>query len=56
MSIPRDLVRLTIVLATVATVAAAITSIVTLARSRRTEGGHEYHPWDHTVAPSDSAR
>ena len=55
MAIPRDLIRLTIALATAATVAAGITSIVTLARSRRTEGDQKYHPWDHTVSESDSA-
>lgn len=55
MSIPRDLIKLTIALTAAVAVAAGITSIVTLSRSRRTGGDLDYHPWDHTVSNSDSA-
>lgn len=55
MSIPRDLVKLTIVLATVAAVAAGTTTIVTWFRSHRTEESNGHHSWDHTVDPSNSA-
>lgn len=55
MSISRDLVKLTIVLATVATVAAGTTTIVTWLRSHKTEESNGHHPWDHTVDPSNSA-
>ncbi|GAA1937445.1 hypothetical protein GCM10009689_17500 [Brevibacterium antiquum] len=55
MAIPRDQFKLAIALAAATAMMAGITTIITLARSRRTVGDHEYHPWDHTVSPSDSA-
>jgi len=56
MSIPRDLIKMALTLTVAAVVGAGIATIVTWSRSRRTEGDQEYHPWDHTIAPSDSAR
>lgn len=55
MSMPRDLIKLTFVLAVAAAVAAGITGFVTWTRSRRTGGDLDYHPWDHTVSTSESA-